>query len=469
VIGKKLIIYELNEVPFRIFNYFSNQNYSAFNFLSKYARKYETLAEDVGHLSPWITWPSLHRGVSNEQHEISDFGMDLSKVNKEYPPLWEILSKKNKIGVFGSLHTYPLPNNLENYKFFVPDTFAAGKQCFPKKYEVFQDFNLTMASINARNVEKVIALKKAKNFLLSSPSLGLSGSTILKVIKQLFDEKIKPERVVRRRTTQVQLAFDFYFKALKENKPDISFFFTNHVASSMHRYWPGLFPEDYKISKFSKEWKKTWKNEIPFTIYEANDQIQKLINFVNKNKSYSLVVLSSMGQAAVDGSEMVDNEIIIEKLDNLMQFLGIEKNAWEKRPAMVPQYIVKIKDQNNRIKFLKNMSLLKINNKNLKTKHMGENIFKIEIGINNQKGLEIYFNQIKKNPEDCGLKLISLQDAAGANAYHIPEGILLVYDPLDYKINKETLDKISTLNITPSILKNFSYSIPSYMTDGYNL
>ena len=176
-----------------------------------------------------------------------------------------------------------------------------------------------------------------------------------------------------------------------------------------------------------------------------------------------------MGQAAVDGSEMVDNEIIIEKLDNLMQFLGIEKNAWEKRPAMVPQYIVKIKDQNNRIKFLKNMSLLKINNKNLKTKHMGENIFKIEIGINNQKELEIYFNQIKKNPEDCGLKLISLQDAAGANAYHIPEGILIVYDPLDYKMNKETLDKISTLNITPSILKNFSYSIPSYMTDGYNL
>ena len=55
-----------------------HQNYSAFNFLSKYARKYETLAEDVGHLSPWITWPSLHRGVSNEQHEISDFGMDLS-------------------------------------------------------------------------------------------------------------------------------------------------------------------------------------------------------------------------------------------------------------------------------------------------------------------------------------------------------------------------------------------------------
>ena len=57
--------------------------------------------------------------------------MDLSKTNKEYPNLWQILSK-NKVGVFGSLHTYPLPDNLENYSFFVPDTFAAGKECFQK-------------------------------------------------------------------------------------------------------------------------------------------------------------------------------------------------------------------------------------------------------------------------------------------------------------------------------------------------
>ena len=469
MIDKKLIIYELNEVPFKIFNYFSNQKFSAFNFLNKYARKYETFSEDVGHLSPWITWPSLHRGVNNEKHEISDFGMDLSKVNKDYPSLWEILSKKLNVGVFGSLHSYPLPTNVKDYSFFVPDTFASGKECFPKKFEVFQDFNLTMASLNARNVEKVIALKKAKDFLLSSPSLGLSGSTILKVAKQLFDEKIRPEKIVRRRTTQVQLAFDFYFKALNESKPDISFFFTNHVASSMHRYWPGLFPEDYIKSNFTTEWKKKWMNEIPFTMHEANDQIQKLLNFVNKNKSYSLIVLSSMGQAAVDGSKMVDNEVIIENLNKFFKSLNLDRESWEKRPAMVPQYIVKIKDNNSKKKFLKNSSELTINNKNIKVTDMGENIFKIEIGISNQKDLLVYLNQSKKDPESFGLKLISLQDAAGANAYHIPEGILLVYDPQNIKRNDYILDKISTLNIAPSILRNFSNNSPSYMTNGYNL
>ena len=68
---------------------------------------------------------------------------------------------------------------------------------------------------------------------------------------------------------------------------------------------------------------------------------------------------------------------------------------------------------------------------------MGQNILKIEIGISNQKELDVYFDQIKKNPLDFGLKLISLQDAAGANAYHVPEGILLVYDPLDYNIKRK--------------------------------
>ena len=58
-----------------------------------------------------------------------------------------------------------------------------------------------------------------------------------------------------------------------------------------------------------------------------------------------------------------------------------------------------------------------------------------------------------KNPEDCGLKLIPLQDAAGANAYHIPN-ILIVYDPLDYKMNKDFRQNIY-FEYYPSILKIF--------------
>ena len=108
----KVILFELNEVPYKVIHHFCKL-YPESNLakvLSK-GRKYETFAEDMGHLSPWITWPTVHRGVTNEKHFISDFGQDLNEQEKQYPAIWNILAQKGiKVGLFGSLHTYPFPS-----------------------------------------------------------------------------------------------------------------------------------------------------------------------------------------------------------------------------------------------------------------------------------------------------------------------------------------------------------------------
>jgi hypothetical protein len=65
----KVILFELNEVPYKVIHHFCKL-YPESNLakvLSK-GRKYETYAEDQGHLSPWVTWPTVHRGVTNEKH-----------------------------------------------------------------------------------------------------------------------------------------------------------------------------------------------------------------------------------------------------------------------------------------------------------------------------------------------------------------------------------------------------------------
>src|SRR5688572_12717606 len=107
----KIIFFELNEVPYRIIHLFCRlyPNSNLATVFNK-GRKFETFAEDQGHLSPWVTWPTVHRGVSNEKHFTSDFGQDINDQEKEFPPLWNILAQEGvKVGVFGSLHTYPLP------------------------------------------------------------------------------------------------------------------------------------------------------------------------------------------------------------------------------------------------------------------------------------------------------------------------------------------------------------------------
>ena len=72
------------------------------------------------------------------------------------------------------------------------------------------------------------------------------------------------------------------------------------------------------------------------------------------------------------------------------------------------------------------------------------------------------------DPAALGLSLIDLQDAAGANAYHIPEGSLIVYDPTRarHRDTFEVTDTLSTVEIAPSILQNFGVERRSYMEAG---
>jgi predicted AlkP superfamily phosphohydrolase/phosphomutase len=143
---RKIVLYELNEVPWRVLDQFAA--WRPTSYLARVLpvmRRFGTFAEDRSDLSPWITWPTLHRGVTDERHGILSFGQDLTAADREYPPIWELLARAGvSVGVCGSLHTYPLPPAVDRYRFFIPDAFAAGAECFPETISTFQAFNLDM-------------------------------------------------------------------------------------------------------------------------------------------------------------------------------------------------------------------------------------------------------------------------------------------------------------------------------------
>jgi len=126
--GRKAVLYKLNEVPLRILDRLASARpHSAFSTLLRDGKTYQTVTEDAGHLRPWITWPTLHRGVTTQQHEIYGFGQELKEIDREFPPIWSFLPASGcKVGLFGSLHGYPVPSKFHDYPFYVPDTFAAG-------------------------------------------------------------------------------------------------------------------------------------------------------------------------------------------------------------------------------------------------------------------------------------------------------------------------------------------------------
>ena len=114
---------------------------------SRRSRQYVTVAPDSGHLSPWRTWPSLHRGVPDDQHLISDLGQDRAAADEAYPPVWSLLHAHGaSVGVCGSLHSSPPPDHMESYAFYLPDAFAADDRAHPRVLSRFQAFNLAMTA-----------------------------------------------------------------------------------------------------------------------------------------------------------------------------------------------------------------------------------------------------------------------------------------------------------------------------------
>ena len=117
--NNKLILYELNEVPVKLLNYYTTlKPNSNFNYLINSGKLKPTITNDIGELHPWSTWPTVHRGVNNNIHNIRFINQDL-KCAKAWPPIWETISLNNiSIGIFGSLQSYP-PIINKNVKFFL--------------------------------------------------------------------------------------------------------------------------------------------------------------------------------------------------------------------------------------------------------------------------------------------------------------------------------------------------------------
>lgn len=461
----KKIVYELNEVPKRLFDFYADAfPSSAFSKLRALSHLYETNTADAGHLSPWITWPTMHRGVSNLEHEISDLGQDLKSVNKEFPSVFNYLANNDlKVGVFGSLQSYPLPENLDNYSFYIPDTFAAGSECFPKRLTDFQSFNLSMVKSSGRNVSKGIAVKEAAKFLLNAKKMGLNWSTAGKLANQVFSEQINSDRLVRRRTSQVEIAFDLFFRQLSDTMPDICFFFTNHVASSMHRYWPTIFPNDYEDGRFDETWRKRWSMEIPHAVKVANFQLSQLMNFCDMKK-IELIVCSSMGQQAVQEARPITKEVLITNIKALMKYLSISECDWEPRLSMAPQVVIKPLSENV-VKLLDQLDKISINGEKIKFFVTSSGDVRFEIALVEVDALTIYHDGKRISEKDLGVRIVNLQDAAGSYAYHIPQGILLHYIPKNYsaKENSHNWRPVSTLDFCPSLIKSFGIKKPDYM------
>ncbi|MGI9545190.1 MAG: hypothetical protein ACR2MX_18150 [Cyclobacteriaceae bacterium] len=460
---RSIILFELNEVPFKVIDFFCDKNPQSTlaNLLPK-CYQYNTFTPDQGHLHPWSTWPTFHRGVSNHLHKIKDLGEDLTLRDQKYPPIWKILTQNDiRTGIFTSMNTFPIPDNPKNYEFYVPDMFAKDSQCLPQEAEAFQEFCLSMTRRSVRNVDSSIDLKAALHLLSKLPGLGVKMRTINQIGLQLLGEKISHWKTTRRRTFQAVLSFDIFMKLLEQRKPQFATFLSNHVAATMHRYWAATFPQDYDNMDLNRGWVKTYKEEINFAMSKFDSFLDRLVKFVHQNKQYLIVVASSMGQKATR-AKSIQSELTLKDPGKLLSAMGIQVHAWEQLPTMHPQFNLKIKPEFENV-LMAGLGSIEIDGKPLVFRRKDGIFFSIDLGHINLKDKAIKFNQNVIDAEFLGLENIKPDESASGTAYHVPQGCMFIYDAHNGNVENKR-PEIETTAFVPSILENFKIPVPDYMT-----
>ncbi|MES2135436.1 MAG: hypothetical protein V4502_00060 [Pseudomonadota bacterium] len=463
---RRFVLFELNEVPLRVVRHYADRHPgSAFARLLAKGQRWDTVTPDKGHLSPWITWPTLHRGVSSEQHHIVALGQDVAEVNSHYPPVWTLLAAAGRrVGMFGSLHSYPPPADLSQYDFYVPDTFAAGPEAKPAELSAFQRFNLQMVDRSGRNVSTDLPVKDALSFLTSALPAGVRGGTLAKIARQVASERIWRDRAARRRTIQSLLAFDLFLAQLGSKRPDAAFFFTNHVASAMHRYWPATFVDDYHATKWSDEWVRRFSGELDYAMGEADHMLADLLAVADRH-DYLILVSGSMGQAAVDSPERhIKTEVLLRDMDRFLATLGIH-GAWKRRRTMEPTYTLAFDDAASADTLIDAAATVKIAGQPMPTRRLGAREVEFVLGHPNVEDgdFTVTVRNHAIDPAAAGLANVMIDDEVGAAAYHVPEGMLLAYDPREDRRGRAGDSPVSTTRIAPTLLALQGVAPPPYM------
>ena len=471
--ARKIILFELNEVPFQVLDAFC-QAYpdSEFSSLMNDSAQLITTCEDEIELDPWISWPTLHRGVSDTKHRILSLGQTLDKVDDQYPPMWRIITSAGRTaGIFGSIHSSHIPPSMDAYKFYMPDFFDEKVFAYPKYLEGFQQFNLVMTRRSARNVDTSVPRSALLGFMRSAVATGFSVDTAREIVAQLASERKESRVRLRRRSLQSLLMADVFTRLLKRDMPDFATLYSNHVAAAMHRYWAAAFPDDYHPNLTSPEWQQLYKREVFEAARIASKIIGKLRRFVDARKDTVLLIASSMGQHATEHPPS-EGLYTIRDLRKFMANFGVAEGQFQQKHAMVP-CTGAVVDASVCPDFQKRLNQFRIGDNRIVESeqeispmsyalHDG-NFFSLYLNFDGYTGEHVgYVGNEPKTFDDLGISFLPHEDGVSVTAHHHPDGILLIYDPTRPGSVGSRM-RVSTLEIAPAVLANYGIAAPDYM------
>ena len=466
-VKQKIIVFETNEIPLRVFKHYQSIKPNSFiSYLLNNSLVLETVAKDVDEsfLYPSQTWASFNTGSPYELHKIHWYN---DPKCSDTPLYWKSLAENGfSIGLVNTLHSSPAASyaNNDNYKFLIPDCFAVDSFTKPDYYQAFQKLNLKLTSSNSRVSTLKTPLQETLSAIPNLPKYGIRTKTIVdvaRVFTQILLKKVNKERL---RNLQFPLLGDMFIRQLQKHEPDLAILFTNHVAANMHRYWYGLFPNDYESKLYDQDWMDKYSHEIIESLDVLDYYLHELIE-ISKRKDAILLVVSSMGQNAnkklIDGVQhLKTHDFRLEDATKLVDKLTVTNFKYRVEAGMVPQYSLEFStpDESQNCFLEINESIKTLQNINL-VADLNANVITLTVYLDSNS--ELY--RIKDNSfnfSELGFVKFKIEDHH--SGCHCPEGSLIIFNSKTASFQHE---KINYLEYAPAILSYFGVKKPAYMLE----
>ena len=465
---RRLLVLELNEAPLGVLEERAREAPGgALARVLREGRAWATVTRDGGHLSPWTTWATVHRGVGAEVHGVRDQGQDLGSLDRSHPALWRLaLEAGRTVGIGGCLGSAPLPADAQRFAFHLPDTFAEDARAHPAHLARFQELNLALVDASSRNVGTGLPWGPALRALPAAPRLGWGPRVLGAVVRQLAAERVQPWRRIRRRSLQAVLGFAAFRAEVRRTRPDYAAFFTNHLASSLHRYWPARWPEDYAALDLGDAWRRRYRHEIDVALEVADRQLAALLAEAGRTPGTVVLVVSSMGQAALDEGDVRLRQLHLVDPARLFRALGLKDSAWEPRRAMAPRFVFRIAEP-ARETLRRALHRMRIQGEALDWEEHEGGVFRLLLGHRNltDDDTRIELGDRQLGLREAGMQNLEVEDRSGAYAYHVPEGALLAWGPGTEAARWEGGDEPGDIRaLAPAMLELLGVPAPGWMT-----
>ena len=418
-----VLLLEINEVPWRVVDTY-RKRFSNIDAFFRKASLWTSYCHDEGELSPWVSWPTLHRGMTNTSHGVLNLGQDPQTFKGT--PLWKELTARGlSVGICGSLQSWPAEDPGVG-GFYVPDTFAHDGRCIPEWISPIQEFNLSQVAANGRVVNSKLGRLKDVRRLAPALVKPLKLRTVMAIASQVIAERFDKVRLSRRPIFQTILFWDVFTRLFDpKNPPALATFFTNHVAGVMHRYWNHIYPEDFANPPLGSRHRET----MSFAMRVLDDMLGQAMRWMHDNPRLSVIFATSMGQQAIVRADHAGISFSVD-CGRLMTSLGFSSKDYAPLLAMVPQVALRAGSDATLARMRSALESC--------TTQSGRDLFRL-----NAQGLSLSVTIVTPFIEDIEAGGFSLEgrtrtwEEAGikknvvdpGTAYHIPEGIFAVAGP----------------------------------------